>query len=62
MYFNHSFIVVPEDQSVSLATTDYGKDTYCSVLRMDNITGAQFHPELSGEDGLRLYRNFIHNS
>ena len=62
MYFNHSFIVVPEDQSVSLATTNYGKDAYCSVLRMDNITGAQFHPELSGEDGMRLYRNFIHNS
>lgn len=61
MYFNHSYIVVPENRSVSLATTNYGKDTYCSVLRKDNITGAQFHPELSGDDGLRLYRNFVNN-
>ena len=59
MYFNHSYIVMPDDKSVSLATTSYGNDRYCSVLKKDNITGAQFHPELSGEDGLKIYRNFV---
>jgi len=61
MYFNHSFIVEPEDPSVSLASTNYGNDVYCSVLKQGNITGAQFHPELSAADGLKLYRNFVQN-
>jgi len=62
MYFVHSFVVQPDDPSVITARTRYGEDEYCSVLKSGNITGAQFHPELSGEDGLSLYRNFIHGN
>lgn len=59
MYFVHSFVVEPDDQEIVTALTQYGQDEYCSVLNSGNITGAQFHPELSGEDGLSLYRNFV---
>jgi glutamine amidotransferase len=60
MYFIHSYVVEPDDPAVPIAVTKYGNDAYCSVFKKDNITGAQFHPELSGEDGLSLYRNFVH--
>lgn len=59
MYFLHSFVVIPEDPRVCIATTWYGRDTFCSVLKRGNITGVQFHPERSGEDGLNIYRNFM---
>ena len=62
MYFIHSYVVVPDDPDVPIAVTKYGNDTYCSVFRRDNITGAQFHPELSGEDGLHIYHNFVHGN
>jgi glutamine amidotransferase len=62
MYFVHSYVVVPSDSEVQIATTRYGEDSYCSVLRKDNISGVQFHPELSGEDGLSVYQSFLNNN
>ena len=59
MYFLHSYVVVPENPSVCLAVTRQGRDTFCSVLRHGNTSGVQFHPERSGEDGLRLFRAFL---
>lgn len=56
-YFVHSYYCEPEDKSVVLATTEYGID-FCSVLKKDNVFGVQFHPEKSGENGLRLLKNF----
>ena len=31
--------------------------TYCSALQKDNLFACQFHPERSGVEGLKLYRN-----
>ena len=62
MYFVHSYVVAPDDPDISIASTQYGDDEYCSVLKSGNITAAQFHPELSGEDGLSIYRTFLHNN
>jgi len=59
-YFVHSFFVAPEDNSHMLAVSRYGADSFCSVLRKDNIYGCQFHPEKSSENGLKIYRNFIY--
>lgn len=58
MYFVHSYVVAPDDPSVAVSLTRYGDTEYCSVFQCGNIAGAQFHPELSGEVGLRIYRNF----
>ena len=59
MYFVHSYFVVPEDNKICLAETTYGKDLFCSVFQKDQIIGCQFHPERSGEEGLKIIRNFI---
>jgi len=61
VYFIHSYFVVPDDPAVVAAVTDYGKDRFCSVLKKDNLTGCQFHPERSGETGLRILKNFVSN-
>lgn len=59
MYFVHSYILVPAEQSVSLATTVYGGYTYCAVVGSGAVYGTQFHPEKSGQAGLKLIENFI---
>jgi glutamine amidotransferase len=58
MYFVHSFVVVPEDPEVELATTSYGDVSFCSSLHIGNIFACQFHPERSGKKGLQIYQNF----
>ena len=57
-YFVHSYFCAPEDDAVVLATTEYGQP-FPSVLARDNWLATQFHPEKSGQHGLRLYRNFL---
>ena len=57
-YFVHSYYPDPEDPDVVIGETDYGV-TFASVLARDNIIATQFHPEKSGDAGLRFYRNFL---
>ena len=57
-YFVHSYYPDPEDESVIIGETEYGV-TFASVLARDNIVATQFHPEKSGEMGLRMYANFL---
>jgi len=57
-YFVHSYVPAPDDPGVVIGETDYGT-TFASVLARDNIVATQFHPEKSGEMGLRMYRNFL---
>ena len=56
VYFVHSYSAVGCDDSL-LATTDYGIDITAAVAK-DNIAGMQFHPEKSGECGLRILKAF----
>ncbi len=57
-YFVHSFAGVPEDESVVVATTEYGKP-FVAGARVGNRIGVQFHPERSGAAGLRMLANFV---
>ena len=57
-YFVHSYYVEPEDSSLAIGQTEYGVP-FCSVVAKDNLTATQFHPEKSGEVGLKIYDNFI---
>ena len=57
-YFVHSYYADPEDRSVVLSTTSYGVD-FCSAAAWDNVVAVQFHPEKSGDLGLRVYRQFV---
>ena len=57
-YFVHSYYPRPDDPSIIIGETDYGV-TFPSVVARDNIVATQFHPEKSGETGLRMYSNFL---
>lgn len=56
VYFVHSFYADNCEDSV-IATTDYGKEITAVVAR-DNVYGCQFHPEKSGEIGLKILKAF----
>jgi glutamine amidotransferase len=57
-YFVHSYYVEPEDKSLVAGETEYGT-TFCSIIAKDNLVATQFHPEKSGESGLKMYENFL---
>ena len=57
VYFVHSFYAADCEKSL-LATTEYGVEMTAAVAA-DNVCGCQFHPEKSGEVGLRILKNFI---
>ena len=56
VYFVHSYFAENCNDSLA-ATTDYGKDL-TAVVSKGNIFGCQFHPEKSGETGLKILRAF----
>lgn len=57
VYFVHSYYLDSEDKSIVSAQTEYGVKIDCAVSR-GNITATQFHPEKSGDVGLKMLRNF----
>jgi glutamine amidotransferase len=56
-YFAHSFYAEVADSQAKIAATDYGFDMPASVQKA-NIYGTQFHPEKSGNTGLKVLQNF----
>ena len=57
-YFVHSYYCDAYDEKVVAAHTQYGI-RYASVVEAGNVWGAQFHPEKSGADGLKMLQNFL---
>lgn len=57
-YFVHSYLIQPKDNSIIIATADYGVKVP-SAIHYKNIYAFQFHPEKSGPTGLQLLKNFI---
>lgn len=57
VYFVHSFMANPAAQDDLAAVADYGVRVPAMVARQ-NLFGCQFHPEKSGQTGLRMLRNF----
>lgn len=57
-YFVHSYYPHSDEPGLALGETEYGV-TFPSVLARGYVVATQFHPEKSGRDGLRLYRNFV---
>lgn len=58
VYFVHSYYLKAEDESVVAASTEYSTIIHASVER-GNVFACQFHPEKSGETGLRILKNFV---
>ncbi len=57
-YFAHSYHAITDDESIVVATTDYGAP-FPSVVARDNVWAIQFHPEKSQQIGLRILQNFV---
>jgi len=57
VYFVHSLYPVPVDNGIVCTETDYGA-TFTSTIAAKNVYGMQFHPEKSGDNGLRILKNF----
>jgi imidazole glycerol-phosphate synthase subunit HisH len=57
VYFVHSLYPAPKDLSIVVTRTEYGT-TFTSAVAKGNIYGTQFHPEKSGDVGLKILKNF----
>ena len=58
VYFVHSFYLKAQDKDIVAATTQYGVEIDAAVQK-SNIIATQFHPEKSGEVGLKMLKNFV---
>jgi glutamine amidotransferase len=59
VYFVHSFAAQPSTDNHRLADCDYGGHRISAMVKRDNITATQFHPERSGTVGLRMLKEFL---
>ena len=57
-YFVHSYYADPDQRDDVAGLTEYGVP-FCSIYARDNVVATQFHPEKSGDTGLRIYANFV---
>jgi glutamine amidotransferase len=58
LYFVHTFAPEPADDAFVAAWCDYGR-RFAAALEHGALWATQFHPEKSGEVGLRLLQNFV---
>lgn len=59
VYYVHSFSGYPAAPADRLADSDYGGWPIAGVVQRGNVSGCQFHPEKSGDVGLKILRNFL---
>ena len=57
VYFVHSLYPEPKEKTIVCTTTQYGT-VFASAVANKNIYGTQFHPEKSGDVGLKILSNF----
>lgn len=58
VYFVHSFYLKAAEEEIVKVSTEYGVHIHASVEK-DNVFACQFHPEKSGDVGLRILKNFV---
>ena len=56
VYFTHSYVAPVTGDT--RAVTEHGEQ-FAAVVQRGHIGGVQFHPEKSGDVGLRILRNFV---
>lgn len=57
VYFVHSYKAVTDNENISLYT-EYGQ-IVPGLVYNNNVFGCQFHPEKSGDVGLKILKNFV---
>lgn len=58
MYFVHSYYCAPKNKEDILSLTNYEGFKYCSSILKGNFFACQFHPEKSGKEGIKIYKEF----
>lgn len=58
VYYVHSYFVQDYNNDDLIAYSEYGENKIPGVVRHNNVMGAQFHPEKSGDVGLAILKNF----
>lgn len=58
-YFVHSYMAQPASPAHRIAEVEYGGHQIPAVISKNQITGCQFHPEKSGEVGLKILQRFV---
>ncbi len=58
LYFVHSYAPEPDDDGVVVAWCDYGR-RFAAAIEIGPLWATQFHPEKSGDVGMRMLRNFV---
>jgi glutamine amidotransferase len=58
LYFVHSFAPEPDDDAVVAAWCEYGR-RFAAAIETGPVWATQFHPEKSGDVGMRMLRNFV---
>ena len=56
VYFVHSYFVHTNQDTIGVCDYD---GPFSAALNKDNFYGCQFHPEKSGETGMKILQNFI---
>ncbi len=59
VYFVHSYGLCDVSHPFALSLTSYGGSSFCSAVQKENVSGCQFHPELSGINGLYILKQFL---
>ena len=59
VYFVHSFMAQPASAAHRVADCSYGGIPISAAVKRGNVLGCQFHPEKSGDVGLRILNNFL---
>lgn len=58
VYFVHSYYLKAKDPQIVAASTEYGVEIHASVEK-GNVFACQFHPEKSGDVGMKILKNFV---
>ncbi len=58
-YFVHSFAIQKIKKEIEIAKSKFGDANFISAIKKNNLVGFQFHPEKSGEQGLKLLKATI---
>ncbi len=58
VYFVHSYYLKADDDSIVVATAEYGGTLIHASVQKDNVYACQFHPEKSGSVGMQILKNF----
>ena len=58
-YFIHSYKCIPKSKKYITSVSNFEGENFCSSVNFKNAYGFQFHPEKSGEQGLKIIKNIL---